>query len=136
MHFSDDGWPVIAALRYAPLSLASPTQAATVTSADAVGTYKLVNHGKDITAVSKASIVVTLNTDGTVGGTGGMTGTWTHNGGNKLTVVSGGVTYKGVLSRQWNTNSSAFVVSFSALSSAATTAAATGVALWAVRLST
>jgi arabinan endo-1,5-alpha-L-arabinosidase len=134
MHFSDDGWPVIAALRYAPLSLASPAQAATVTAADAVGTYKLVNHGKDITATSKASIIVTLSSGGVVAGSGGMTGTWTHDGNNKITVVSGGVTYKGVLSRQWNTNSSAFVVSFSALSSTASTAAATGVALWAVRL--
>jgi len=135
MHFNDDGWPVVAPLRYAPLSLASPTQAATVTSADAVGTYKLVNHGKDITATSKASIIVTLSSGGVVAGSGGMTGTWTHDGSNKLTIVSGGVTYKGVLSRQWNTNSSAFVVSFSAISSVASTAAATGVSLWAVRLS-
>lgn len=135
MHFNDDGWPVIAALRYAPLSLASPAQAATVTAADAVGTYKLVNHGKDITATSKASIIVTLSSGGVVAGSGGMTGTWAHDGSNKITIVSGGVTYKGVLSRQWNTNSSAFVVSFSVISSTASTAAATGVSLWAVRLS-
>ena len=135
MHFNDDGWPVIAALRYAPLSLASPAQAATVTAADAVGTYKLVNHGKDITATSKASIIVTLSSGGVVAGSGGMTGTWTHDGSNKITIVSGGVTYKGVLSRQWNTNSNAFVVSFSVISSTATTAAATGVSLWAIRLS-
>ncbi len=127
MHLNDDGWLVIAPLRYAPLSLAAPVQAADITAAQAAGTYKLVNHGKDITAVSKASISVTLNADGTVGGTGGMTGTWTHSGSNKLTVVSGGVTYKGVLSRQWNPNSSAFVVSFSGLSYG-------GVALWAIRL--
>lgn len=135
MHFNEDGWPVVAALRYAPLSLASPAQTADVSAAQAAGTYKLVNHGKDITATSKASILVTLGTDGSLGGTGGMTGTWTHNGGNKITLVSGGVTYKGVLSRQWNTNSSAFVVSFSVISSTAGTAAATGVSMWAVRLS-
>jgi arabinan endo-1,5-alpha-L-arabinosidase len=136
MHLNADGWLVIAPLRYAPLSLASPAQTADVSAAQAAGTYKLVNHGKDITATSKASIVVTLNTDGTVSGSGGMTGTWTHDGNNRITMVSSGTTYKGVLSRQWNTNSSAFVVSFSALSSTASTAAATGVALWAVRLST
>jgi len=128
MHLNDDGWLVIAPLRYAPLSLASPAQGPEVTAAQAAGTYKLVNHGKDITAASKSSIVVTLNTDGTVGGAGGMTGTWTHNGSNKITLVSGGVTFKGVLSRQWNTNSSAFVVSLSALSSG-------GVSLWAIRTS-
>ncbi|MDR7298897.1 arabinan endo-1,5-alpha-L-arabinosidase [Pelomonas aquatica] len=126
MLLNEDGWLVIAPLRYAPLSLASPAQTADVTAAQAAGTYKLVNHGKDITAQSKASIAVTLNADGTVGGAGGMTGTWVHNGSNKISVVSGGVTYKGVLSRQWNMNSSAFVVSFSALSSG-------GVSLWAVR---
>ncbi|HEY4082464.1 MAG TPA: glycoside hydrolase family 43 protein [Burkholderiaceae bacterium] len=128
MHLNADGWLVIAPLRHAPLSLASPAQTADVSAAQAVGTYKLVNHGKDITATSKTSIVVTLNGDGTVAGSGGMTGTWTHDGNNKLTVVSGGATFKGVLSRQWNTNSSAFVVSFSALSVG-------GVSLWAVRLS-
>jgi arabinan endo-1,5-alpha-L-arabinosidase len=126
MLLNEDGWLVIAPLRYAPLSLASPAQTADVSAAQAAGTYKLVNHGKDISALSKASIVVTLNADGTVGGAGGMTGTWVHSGSNKISVVSGGVTYKGVLSRQWNTNSSAFVVSFSALSSG-------GVSLWAVR---
>ena len=124
MHLNEDNWLVIAPLRYAPLSLATPAQTADVSAAQAAGTYKLVNHAKDITAVSKASIVVTLNTDGTV--TGGMTGTWTHKGSNKLSVVSGGTTYAGVLSRQWNTNASAFVVSFSALSMG-------GVSLWAIR---
>ena len=128
MHLNEEGWLVIAPLRYAPLSLASPAQTADVSAAQAAGTYKLVNHGKDITATSKASIIVTLNTDGTVAGSGGMTGTWTYKTGNKISVVSGGATYVGVLSRQWNTNSSAFVVSFSALSSG-------GVSLWAVRLS-
>ena len=126
MLLNEDGWLVIAPLRYAPLSLASPAQTADVSAAQAAGTYKLVNHGKDISALSKASIVVTLNADGTVGGAGGMTGTWVHSGSNKISVVSGGVTYKGVLSRQWNMNSSAFVVSFSALASG-------GVSLWAVR---
>ncbi|MFT7776070.1 glycoside hydrolase family 43 protein [Roseateles sp.] len=124
MHLNEEGWPVIAPLRYAPLSLATPAQTADVSAAQAAGSYKLVNHGKDITATSKPSIAVTLNADGTLGG--GMTGTWAHKGANKLSVVSGGVTYAGVLSRQWNTNANAFVVSFSALSSS-------GVSLWAVR---
>jgi arabinan endo-1,5-alpha-L-arabinosidase len=124
MHLNEGGWPVIAPLRYAPLSLANPAQTADISAAQAAGTYKLVNHAKDITAVSKTSVVVTLNADGTV--SGGMTGSWMHKGGNKLSVVSGSTTYAGVLSRQWNTNASAFVVSFSALSPG-------GVALWAIR---
>jgi arabinan endo-1,5-alpha-L-arabinosidase len=124
MHLNEDGWLVIAPLRYAPLSLATPAQTADVSAAQAAGAYKLVNHAKDISATIKPSLAVTLNADGTV--TGGMTGTWTHQGSNKLSLVSGTTTYAGVLSRQWNTNANAFVVSFSALSSG-------GVSLWAVR---
>jgi arabinan endo-1,5-alpha-L-arabinosidase len=124
MHLNDDGWLVIAPLRYAPLSLASPAQTADISAAQAAGSYKLVNHGLDITATLKASINVTLNADGTV--SGDMTGTWTYKAGNLLTFTSGGTSYSGVLSRQWNTNANAFAVSFSALSSG-------GVSLWAVR---
>ena len=97
---------------------------AEISAAQAAGSYKLVNHGKDISAAVKASVAVTLHADGTV--TGGLTGTWVHQGGNKLNVVSGGMTYAGILSRQWNTNAGAFVVCFSALS-------ASGVSLWAIR---
>jgi arabinan endo-1,5-alpha-L-arabinosidase len=124
MHLNEDGWLVVAPLRYAPLSLAVPAQTADVSAAQAAGSYKLVNHGKDITATTKSSIAVTLKADGSV--TGGMTGTWSHKGGNKLSLVSGGTTYAGVLSRQWHTNANAFVVSLSALSSG-------GVSLWAIR---
>jgi len=124
MHLNDDGWLVVAPLRYAPLSLANPAQTADVSAAQAAGSYKLVNHGLDITATTKASINVTLNADGTV--TGGMTGSWVYKAGNKLAITAGGSTYNGVLSRQWNTNASAFAVSFSALSSG-------GVSLWAIR---
>jgi arabinan endo-1,5-alpha-L-arabinosidase len=124
MHLNDDGWLVVAPLRYAPLSLASPAQTADISAAQAAGSYKLVNHGLDITATTKTSINVTLGADGTV--SGGMTGTWVYKAGNKLTITSGGSTYSGVLSRQWNTNAGAFAVSFSALSSG-------GVSLWAIR---
>ena len=125
MHLNADGWLVVAPLRYAPLSLANDSGlTADVSAAQAAGRYKLVDHGKDISATIKASIDVTLDADGTVGG--GMTGTWAWQDGNHLTLASGGTTYVGVLSRQWNTNANAFAVSFSALS-------AGGVALWAVR---
>lgn len=125
MHINEDGWPVIAPLRYAPLQLANPAQTPGVSAAQAAGSYKLVNHGKDIAAAPKQSINVTLNADGTI--TGDMTGTWLHKGNNRLSLTSGGTTYAGVLSRQWHANASNFVVSFSALS-------AGGVALWAIRV--
>ncbi|MFT7722426.1 MAG: glycoside hydrolase family 43 protein [Roseateles sp.] len=124
MHLNDEGWLVIAPLRHAPLSLASPAQTADVGAAQAAGSYKLVDHGKDIAAAPKASVTVTLNADGTLAG--GMSGSWQHLGSNKLTLTSGGTSYSGVLSRQWNPNANAFTVSFSALSSG-------GVSLWAIR---
>jgi arabinan endo-1,5-alpha-L-arabinosidase len=124
LHLNADGWLVIAALRHAPLALATPAQTPEVSAAQAAGSYKLVNHGKDISAAVKASGSVTLHADGSL--SGAMTGTWTHQGGNQLGLVSGGSSYAGVLSRQWNPNAGAFVVSFSALSSG-------GVSLWAIR---
>jgi len=124
MHMNADGWLVAAALRYAPLSLASPAQTADISATQAAGTYKLVNHGKDITATIKPSVVVQLNADGSV--SGASKGTWTYGTGNQITLVVDGSTYAGVLSRQWNPNANAFAVSFSALSSG-------GVSLWAVR---
>jgi len=125
MFINADGWPVVAPLRYAPLSKNATTLSADVTAADAVGTYKVINHGKDISATIKQSQVVTLAAGGAV--SGALAGTWTHLGGNKISVaLSDGATYNGVLSRQWNTNANAFEVTFTVQSKA-------GVSLWGVR---
>ena len=80
MFFNSEGWPVVAPFRYAPLSLATPAQVAEVTSAQAAGAYKIVNHGKDISATIKNSETMRLNSDGTV--SGAVTGTWLHRGNN------------------------------------------------------
>ena len=129
MFLNADDWLVAAPFRYAPLSLATPAVAAPVSAAEAAGSYKLINHGLDITAVSKTSMAVKLGSDGTV--SGGASGTWTHQGNNRISVTltgtgTAGGTFAGVLSRQWNTNAGAFVVTFSAQSSS-------GVSLWAAR---
>ena len=125
MFINADGWPVAAPFRYVPLSKHATTLAAEVAVADVAGTYKMVNHGKDISAAIKPSQVVTLAAGGAV--SGALSGTWTHQGGNKVSIVlSDGTTYNGVLSRQWNSNASAFVVTFTVQSKA-------GVALWGAR---
>nr|WP_155438131.1 glycoside hydrolase family 43 protein [Pseudoduganella ginsengisoli] len=122
---NEDGWLVASPFRYAPLSKSMPLQPATVTAADAAGSYKVINHGKDISATIKSSQNIKLNADGTV--TGAMTGKWGHKGGNNVTMtLDGGGAYSGVLSRQWNTNANAFVVTFTAQS-------ADGVSLWGAR---
>ena len=125
MFINADGWLVVAPFRYAPLSKNATALSAEVTAADVAGTYKAINHGKDISAVVKQSQVLTLAAGGAVGGA--LAGTWTHQGGNKVSIVlSDGTTYNGVLSRQWNTNANAFVVTFTAQSKA-------GVSLWGAR---
>lgn len=125
MFINDDGWPVVAPFRYAPLSKSAVTLGGAVTAADAAGTYKMINHGKDISTAIKPSQVIKLAADGTV--SGAATGGWTHKGNNNVGItLTGSGTYSGVLSRQWNTNANAFVVTFTAQS-------ADGVSLWGAR---
>jgi arabinan endo-1,5-alpha-L-arabinosidase len=126
MFINEDGWPVIAPFRYAPLSKAAGSPSATVAAGDVAGTYKLVNHGKDISAAIKQSQSVTLSADGKVAGA--VTGTWTHKGSNRIALSIDGTAavYGGVLSRQYNTNANAFTVTFSAQN-------ADGVSLWGAR---
>lgn len=124
-HLNAEAWPVVAPLRYVPLAMNPTTLTPEVSAADAAGSYKLVNHGKDITASVKASVVVSLLADGSLGGA--MAGRWSHDGSNRVTVTpTGQAAFSGVLSRGWNPNTSAFTVCFSALS-------AEGVALWGLR---
>lgn len=122
--FNADGWPVVAPLRYAPLNLATPAQTAEVTAAQAAGAYKAVLHGKDITTTLKASEALRLDSGGAM--TGALAGTWTHRGNNLVDITLSGTIYRGVLSRQWNANANAFVVTFSAMTTAGTT-------LWGIR---
>jgi arabinan endo-1,5-alpha-L-arabinosidase len=125
MFVNADGWPVVAPLRYVPLSKNASTLSGVVTAADAAGSYQYINHGKDITAAIKSAQNIRLGGDGTV--SGAVSGSWTHNGGNGVTVtLAAGGAFSGVLSRQWNANANAFVVTFTAQS-------AEGVSIWGVR---
>jgi arabinan endo-1,5-alpha-L-arabinosidase len=123
--FNESGWPVVAPLRYAPLSLSATPLSPAVSSADAQGSYKYIDHGKDITATTRTSQTIRLSADSTV--TGAVSGTWRHKGNNYLTIaLTNGGSFDGVLSRQWNSNAGSFSVTFSAQSSQ-------GVSLWGVR---
>jgi arabinan endo-1,5-alpha-L-arabinosidase len=125
MFINADGWLVVAPFRYAPLSKNATALSADVTAGDAVGSYKMINHGKDISTTIKASQNIRLAADGTV--SGAASGTWKYDGGNKITISLGATgTFAGVLSRQWNTNASAFVVTWTAQS-------VDGVSIWGAR---
>lgn len=125
MFLNEDNWLVAAPLRYAPLSLAAGSPSATVSASEAAGSYKMINHGKDISATAKTSVAIKLASDGTL--SGGASGSWSHQGSNRVTLTLSGVgSFKGVLSRQWNTNANAFAITFSAQSG-------DGVSLWGIR---
>ena len=125
MFLNEDGWPVVAPLRYAPLARSAAPVVADITAAEAVGAYQFINHGKDITASTKSAQAIRLDTGGAL--SGGVTGTWSHRGANKVQLVlSTGGTFNGVLSRQYNANAKRFVVTLSAQS-------VDGVSVWGVR---
>lgn len=125
LFFNEDGWPVMAPLRYVPLSKSTVPLSAAVTAAEVAGAYKMLDHGKDISATIKQSQAIRLEPNGAV--SGAATGSWTHKGGNMISLtLDGAGTFGGVLSRQWNPNAGSFAVTFSAQSRA-------GVSLWGVR---
>lgn len=128
--FNSDGWPVIAPLRYAAkidANDANRSQSAleAVAANEVPGTYQLVNHGKDISATIKSSSNIQLVSGGSI--TGAQSGSWTFDANTRATtLVLGGVTYRGVVSRQWNQVRNRFEVTFTALSS-------DGTAVWGIK---
>lgn len=124
LFFNADGWPVAAPYRYVPLSSNPTTLDKTIAGSEVAGSYKYINHGKDISATLKTSSTITLNSDGSV--TGAVSGSWSAQGNNLIDLTLGNESFKGVLSRQWNPNSKTFVVTFSAQSTA-------GISVWGSR---
>lgn len=128
--FNADGWPVVSPLRYAEkIDANNASQSRSVLEAVAAseiaGTYQLVNHGKDISANVRSSTDIQLSSGGSV--TGALSGSWTFDANTRATtLVLGGVTYKGVVSRQWNQIRNRFEITFSALS-------VDGTAVWGIK---
>ncbi|WP_016954576.1 RICIN domain-containing protein [Catenovulum agarivorans] len=120
MFMNADGWPVVAPQRYAQLNGANK-----VDFYDMVGSFKFVNHEKDINTTAKQSVNIQLNPDGTVSGS--QSGTWWIQSGNKFQITLNGLgTFNGVASWQYNAATSQLVPTFSALSSA-------GVSVWGTK---
>ncbi len=125
MFINAAGWPVVAPLRHVPLTKSVVALTPSITVKEAEGSYQMVNHGKDITTAIKPSQAIRLGVDGAI--TGAVTGSWVHNGANKVTLtLAAGGTFSGVLSRQWNSHANSFVVTFTAQSN-------DGVSIWGLR---
>lgn len=120
MFMNEAGWPVVAPHRYGGEKIGK------YTAKEVAGAYKLVNHGKEITAELAESQIVELNTDGTI--SGAVTGTWTLSNDHMAKLTIEGAEYSGVFLREWNEATSSEVMTFTALS-------AEGVAVWGSHVS-
>jgi arabinan endo-1,5-alpha-L-arabinosidase len=115
LYLNEDGWFVAAPHRYAHETIA------TVDPNQVPGDYKVINHGKAISATVNTSTIVSLNSDRTI--TGALSGTWQTSGDHSLTLTVGSVVYRGVVAPQWDDDNQMWVTTFSAVSS-------DGVSLW------
>ncbi len=125
MYLNADNWLVAAPLSYRPRNVSN-----SISRQDAVGNYRMVNHGKNIVAgyTHAQSINLTLADNGSV--TGDASGSWFYRGDNLVQIQLNGhsYAYEGALSRQWHEPTQQFVVTFSAQNRS-------GVSIWGIRQS-
>ena len=117
MFFNEDGWPVIAPYRYAEEKLEEFSQK------ELSGSYKLINHGREISAEMSESQEIILASNGKIKGTE-KEGTWKTGSDCKIELEIDGKTYKGVYLKQWDEDGKKYVMTFTALNSE------TGISIW------
>jgi len=115
MFMNEDEWPVISPYRYTGEKLTK------VNRQDVIGTYKYINHGKDISSELTHSEIIVLEKNNTI--SGAVTGRWKATGQHNIELTIEGKNYKGLLLRQWDPTAEEVVLTFSALSEE-------GVAVW------
>ena len=114
MFFNEEGWPVIAPYRYTEES------AEKLESKQLVGTYKYINHGRDISPDMKESEELILNKNHTL--SGALEGTWELSGDYNITLKTDEAEYKGIALKQWDEDGKKYVMTFTALDSKSGTA--------------
>ena len=120
MYMNEDGWPVVSPYRYSGETIGKYSKS------DIVGDYKFINHGSDITKDIKNSTTIKLKSDGTI--SGNVTGTWSLSNGNKATITIGGIKYKGVFVKQYDTNTGKNAMTFTVMGSS------NGTSLWGSKI--
>ncbi|WP_019911317.1 glycoside hydrolase family 43 protein [Paenibacillus sp. HW567] len=120
MFMNKDGWPVVAPHRY------SGEKIGEYTADDIIGEYKLVNHGKEITAKIAQSQLIQLTADGKI--TGAAKGTWELSDAHNAELTIDGAVYSGVFLREWNEAVSSNIMTFTAVSEA-------GISIWGSHVS-
>lgn len=116
MFFNEEGWPVVAPYRY------TGETAESYTGEEVAGTYKYINHGRDISPEIRESVLIELKKNGKV--TGSAEGTWEMRDGNKISLTIAEDTYEGILLKQWDEDGKKYVMTFTALNSG------TGISVW------
>lgn len=115
MVMNEQGWPILLPFRYTGETLRE------VRESDVIGSYHLINHGKDTTSVIKPSVYIELVDDGSI--KGDIDGSWQLNDDYKVKLSIDGESYDGVFIRQWHEERAAYVMAFAAISNK-------GVTLW------
>lgn len=92
LFFNADGWPVVAPHRYAGERIG------TYGKREIAGDYQLIDHGQDISADPKRSVIVKLGADGRISGE--HIGRWKLKDGHAAEIEIDGVSYTGVFVRQ------------------------------------
>ena len=109
MFLNEDGWFVAAPHRYSNQELLD------CTNADIAGDYKFILHQREISADITDSTLIRLNRNGAISGS--VKGRWSYKTENHYIDLNiDGITYKGVVSHQWNEDAESFVMTFSAMS--------------------
>ena len=121
MFFNKDDWPVIAPYRYTGETIEPCAQEMLS------GDYKLIDHGRDISADMKESAEIRLEKNGKI--TGAREGTWELSEDYEVIMEIDGDTYNGVFLKQWDEDGKKYVMTFTAVCSD------TGVSLWGSGLS-
>nr|WP_226793691.1 glycoside hydrolase family 43 protein [Bacillus sp. B1-b2] len=108
MFFNEEGWPLIAPLRYANEKLDQYTED------QVMGEYKVIFHERDITEEIKVPTNITIKKNGNI--TGDYTGSWNGTDKNYFHVTLNGHTYKGLFISQWDEYQEAQTMAFTGLS--------------------
>lgn len=115
MFLNEEGWFVVAPYRYVGESIQNYEKV------DVIGAYKIINHGRDITAEIKYSENIVLTEENKI--IGDYTGTWELKEDNICNITIDDITYRGVFLEQWDENNAKNVMTFTVMSK-------DGVTLW------